>query len=153
MGDELTREDVKIYFKHFRNLTNIRKNGITVCVGITADDKIYAGVSACSLLDNFSKKRGRQIAQDRMFKLIENEGYNNSFVGLRNYRVEPLGRIASRLATTIACELPMKEGVEKWEYNWFVGDHTYKTVMDKGSVEFIVKDPTSGSEALVLSPV
>lgn len=58
----------KVYFNHTTKL-DVVKFGLVPAATIAltkVDDKFYYGVSICSKYDNFSKKFGREVAQNRL---------------------------------------------------------------------------------------
>lgn len=64
-------KQIKIYDGQKVGLVNVLKaRAITICT-IHADDKLVAtGYAFCSPLDQFSRKKGRDIAQGRALSLI-----------------------------------------------------------------------------------
>lgn len=75
----------EIRYKHYRNIGYdfgqdehfFNKGGVTIAYVYIPDDchvyegqqAILIGFAACSLDDNFDKKKGREIAEDRLFNL------------------------------------------------------------------------------------
>jgi hypothetical protein len=65
---EKTKTMSKVYFSHTTKL-GIVKSGYSPAATVAIKkegDKFYYGVSICSKYDNFSKKYGRRVAEERM---------------------------------------------------------------------------------------
>ena len=78
--EELTAKGVaKIKFYHQKNSLN--ENAFTVCLLLNKNNELLSrGISICSLLDTFEKKKGRTLAFGRSFSALKNESDKKEIV-------------------------------------------------------------------------
>ena len=71
MIKEFVRKNVKRYYRHNDNgFEPYDKGGLTVCSVFAGDVLVVCDEAVCSLSDNFSYKRGVQIAKGRALKRL-----------------------------------------------------------------------------------
>lgn len=60
--------DVEAYFRHHPNFVPAPRGGATICVIVDVDGATKVGAAYCSLADQFSYRRGKDIARGRAEK-------------------------------------------------------------------------------------